>query len=181
MPEKEDTMGKTMMAMALAMFVVAAVDVRTQSRLDDGQILALFDEANTVDIWTARLAVSRSQSADVRRLASMVIADHEAVQHSARELAKKLHITPTPPADDTSAEALAAAVKELQSKGSAEFDRAYLAHELAFHRSAIDAVRGTLLPAARNVELKALLKNVLGGFEHHLAETRRVAGALGVR
>ena len=99
-------MGKTMMAMALAMFVVAAVDVRTQSRLDDGQILALFDEANTVDIWTARLAMSRSQSADVRRLASMVIADHEAVQHSARELAKKLHITPTPPADDTSAEAL---------------------------------------------------------------------------
>ena len=174
-------MGKTMKAMALAALVVATVDVRPQGRLDDGQIFALFDEANTADIWTARLAMSKSQSADVRRLASMVIADHEAVQHTARELAKKLRITATPPADDQSAGALAAAVKELQSKGNGEFDRAYIAHELAFHRSAIDAVRRTLLPAARNPELKALLKNVLGGFEHHLAETRRVADTLGVR
>lgn len=34
------------------------------------------------------------------------------------------------------------------------FDRAYIAHELAFHPSAIDAVTGTLLPAAQNPELK---------------------------
>ena len=174
-------MGKTMMTMALAGLVVATVDVRAQRPLDDGQVLALFDEANTSDIWTARVAMSKSQSADVRRLASMVIADHEAVQHAARELAKKLRVTASPPAHDENAAALAAAVKELLSREGAEFDRAYIAHELTFHRSAIDAVRNTLLPAATNIEIKALLKDALGGFEHHLMETRRVADKLGVR
>jgi len=174
-------MGKTMMAAVLAGLAIAAIGSGAQGKLDDGQILALFDEANTTDIWTARVAMAKSQSADVRRLASMVIADHEAVQHTARELAKKLRVDVTPPADDESASALAAAIETLQSKPAAAFDRAYIAHELVFHQSAIDAVKGTLLPAARNTELRALLKTALGGFEHHLAETRRVADKLGVR
>jgi len=167
--------------MAMVLVLTAGFDVRAQGTLNDGQILALFDEANTADIWTARLALSHSRSDDVRRLAAMVIDDHEAVQHAARELAKRVGLRATPPSDDRSAAAMAAAVDELQSKRDGEFDRAYLAHELAFHRSAIDAVRGTLLPAAANTELKALLTKVLGGFEHHLAETRRVADAIGVR
>ena len=174
-------MRKTMMAMTLTVLTIATVVAGARGALDDGQILALFDEANTTDIWTARVALAKSQSAEVRALASLVVADHEAVQQTARELAKRIRVIAVPPADDESAAALASAVRELQSKGGADFDRAYLAHELAFHRSAIDAVRGTLLPAATNVELKALLKSVLGGFEHHLAETRRVADNLGVR
>jgi putative membrane protein len=177
----EESMKKTMMAMALVAGVIAAGEVGAQGTLDDGQVFALFDEANTADIWTARLALAKTRSAGVRQLASMVVADHESVQHMARELAKKLRVTVAPPPGDTSAEALAAALKALQSKTDGEFDRAYLAHELSFHRAAIDAVRGTLLPAAKNAELRALLQNVLGGFEHHLAETRRVADAMGVR
>ena len=149
--------------------------------LNDAQVMALFDEANTTDIWVARLAVGRAQSADVRRLAEMVIADHEAVQHMARELAKKLKVAATPPSGDASATTLATTIEQLQGKSGAEFDRAYLAHELAFHRKAIDVVRGTLLPAATHAELKTLLTNVLGGFEHHLAGTRAMADQLGVK
>jgi putative membrane protein len=170
-----------MIAMVLTMVTLGAMDVRGQGRLNDGEVVALFDEANTADIWTARLALSKSESAEVRRLASMVIADHEAVQHTLRELAKKHQLTATPPADDDSAATLAATLKQLRAKRGAEFDRAYITHELAFHRSAIDAVRGTLLHAAKNQDLKSLLQAVLGGFEHHLAETRAVAGTLGVK
>lgn len=172
-------MGKATIVMVLVL--AAGFSLRGQSTLNDGQILALFDEANTADIWTARVALSKSRSDDVRRLAAMVIDDHEAVQHTARELARRAGLKATPPANDPSASAMAAAVNELQSRPDGEFDRAYLAHELGFHRSAVDAIRGTLLPAATNAELKALLTKVLGGFEHHLAETRRVADAFGVR
>ena len=152
-----------------------------QGALNDAQIMALFDEANTTDIWVARLALGRAQSVDVRKLAEMVIADHEGVQQMARELARKLKVAATPPTNDASATALAAAIQQLQGKSGAEFDRAYLAHELTFHRTAIAVVRGTLVPAAKHAELKALLTNVLGGFEHHLAETRTVADKLGVK
>jgi putative membrane protein len=171
----------TIAIVVMLMVVVAAIESRAQDKLSDGQIPALFDEANTADIWTARVALAKSQSSPVRQLATMVIADHEGVQHMARELAKKIKVTSAPPADDQSVDAMTGAIKELRMKSSGEFDRAYIAHELAFHRSAIDAVKHTLLPAAQNRELKALLTNVLGGFEHHLAETQALAGTLGVR
>ena len=67
-----------------------------------GKMMMAMALANTADIWTARLALSKSRSDDVRRLASMVIDDHEAVQHAARELAKRAGLRATPPADDQS-------------------------------------------------------------------------------
>ena len=97
-----------------------------------------------------------------------------------RDLAKKLNIVPTPPDNDTSVVDHANAVSLLQSKSGAEFDKAYLKHEIAFHQSVIDAIRGTLLPAIKNNELKKLVKDVLPGFEHHLAATKAAATKLGV-
>lgn len=143
--------------------------------LDDATILAVFDQANMADIWTGRLGVKRAHSQEVRELARMVAVDHESVQHMTREVAKQLGIVPTPPDNDTSIDSQAKAVAMLQSKSDAEFDRAYLRHELAFHRAAIDAVKTTLLPAAKSEALKTLLRESLPGFEHHLAATEAVA------
>ena len=65
-----------------------------------------------------------------------------------RDLAKKLGVIPTPPEGDSSIMDYAKAVAMLQSKRGAEFDRAYLQHEVSFHQAVIDAIKGTLLPAA---------------------------------
>ena len=150
-------------------------------KLDDATVFAIFDQANAADIWTGRLGVQRGRSEEVRALGRMVATDHEAVQQMGRDLAKKLGVMPTPPANDTSAEALSKTVALLQSKSGVEFDQAYLRHEIAFHQSVIDAIKGTLLPAVKNDELKALITKVLPGFEHHLAATRSAAAKLGVR
>ena len=59
-------MRKGIIAIVVGLMVVgAAIEGRAQHALSDGQILALFDEANTADIWTARVAKGRSQSAAV--------------------------------------------------------------------------------------------------------------------
>jgi hypothetical protein len=50
-----------------------------------------------------------------------------------------------------------------------EFDRAFLAREVAFHRSVIDAVTRTLLPAIQNPELKSFVQGVAPAFQGHLA------------
>lgn len=149
-------------------------------KLDDATILAIFDEANAVDIYTGRLGAKYGHSEEVRALGRMVASDHVAVQQMGRDLAKKLNIVPTPPDNDTSVVDHANAVSLLQSKSGAEFDKAYLKHEIAFHQSVIDAIRGTLLPAIKNNELKKLVKDVLPGFEHHLAATKAAATKLGV-
>ena len=61
----------------------------------------------------------------------------------------------------------AAAIARLRSVPTAQFDRAFLRHEIAFHQSVIDAVKGTLLPAIRNEELTALVVKVAPAFESH--------------
>jgi putative membrane protein len=136
--------------------------------LDDPTIVAIFDGANTADIETGNLAAERGQSKEVREFGAMLAHDHEYVRQLGRDLAKKLNVTPTPPADDASAKAHAEAMASLRSKNGAEFDRAFLAHEVAFHKSVIDAVNSTLLPAIRNDELRALAVKVAPNFQAHL-------------
>lgn len=161
---------------ALACGCASAAD-----KLDDPTILAIFDQANAADIWTARLGVKRAHSGEVKALARMVATDHEAVQQMGRDVAKKMGVIPSPPDNDASAEAQAKAIAILQTKSGPEFDQAYLRHEIAFHQSVITAVKNVLLPSIKNGELRELVTKVLPGFEHHLAATKEVAAKLGVK
>ncbi|MEY2333636.1 DUF4142 domain-containing protein [Acidithiobacillus ferrianus] len=148
--------------------------------LDDATIFAIFDQANAVDIYTGRLGAKYGHTEEVRALGKMVATDHVAVQQMGRDLAKKLHIFPTPPDGDTSVADQAKTVSSLQSAIGPEFDRVYLQHEIVFHQSVIDAIKKTLLPAIQNSEFAGLVKNVLPGFEHHLAATKAVAAKIGL-
>lgn len=171
---------KTLYAVAMAVTAMIGGHACAETKLDDATILAIFDQANTADVWVGRMAVKKGRSEDVQMLGKMVAVDHLAVQQMARELATKLDIIPTPPDNDTSAEALAKTVALLQSKSGVDFDRAYLQHEVVFHQSVIDAVKKTLLPAIQNEQLRALVDKVLPAFEQHLAHTKAAAKKLGI-
>ena len=137
---------------------LASAPVLSQSpTLDDPTIVAIFDAANTFDVETGELALVRSRSKAVRDLAQQFINDHKAVRQQGRDLARKLSVTPTPPKPFALAEAHAKAMKELRGKSGADFDRAYVTHEVNFHQAVLDAVKGTLLPAIKNAELKAFV------------------------
>jgi putative membrane protein len=142
--------------------------------LDDATIVAIFDAANTADIETGSLAAKRADSKEVRDYGAMIAHDHEAVRQMGRDLAKKLGVTPTPPAGDTSAKTQAATMATLQAKHGAEFDLALMQHEVAFHSSVINAIQTTLLPAIHNAELKALVEKVAPAFQAHLAVAQRL-------
>ena len=128
--------------------------------LDDATILAIYDQANAADIVTGRLGAKYGASDDVRALGRMVATDHMSAQQMGRDLAMKLRIVPTPPDNDTSVAEQAKAVALLQSKRGAEFDKAYLQYEVAFHLSVVEAIKGTLLPAAKNDELRNLMEGL---------------------
>lgn len=155
-------------ALALAATAEALIGSPAQIPPDDPTIVAIFDAANTADIETGKLAAQRGQSAEVREFGAMLARDHEQVRQLGRDLAKKLGVTPTPPKDDASAKAHAAAMASLRSKTGADFDRAFLQHEAAFHKAVIDAVQTTLLPAIRNEELRALVVKVAPAFQAHM-------------
>ena len=135
--------------------------------LDDPTIIAIFDAANTADVETGALAAKRGASKEVREFGAMLVRDHTGVRKMGRDLAAKLKVTPTPPKDDASARTHAAAMKRLRGLKGAAFDHAFLQHEVAYHKSVIDAVTTTLLPAIQNAELKALVVKVAPAFEGH--------------
>ena len=101
-------------------------------------------------------------------IGAMLARDHKMVRQQGRDLAAKLHVTPTPPADDPGAKAHAKAMKDLASLSGKAFDKAFLAHEVTFHKSVIDAVTTTLLPAIQNAELKDLVVKVAPAFQAHM-------------
>jgi putative membrane protein len=149
--------------------------IRTQtpraptSELDDATIVAIFDNANTVDIETGKLAAKRGSSNEVRQFGAMLARDHEMVRQQGRDLAKKLGVTPTPPEGDQSAQEQAAVIRRLSGLRGAEFDRAFLQREVQFHKDVIAAIETTLLPAIKNEELRALVVKVAPAFQAHLA------------
>jgi putative membrane protein len=155
---------------ALALAATAELSARSgpPAELDDATIVAIFDAANTADIETGALAAERAQSSKVREFGAMLARDHKHVRQLGRDLAQKLGVTPTPPKDDASATAHAQAMASLRAKTGAEFDRAFLQHEAAFHRAVIDAIQSTLLPAIRNQELRDLVVKVAPAFQAHM-------------
>jgi putative membrane protein len=144
-----------------------AADPAPGPSLDDATIVAIFDAANTADIETGTLAIERGQSQEVRDYGAMLVRDHKAVRQMGRDLANRLGVRPTPPDDDTGARTHAEAMATLRKVPGAQFDQAFLAHEVAFHQGVIDAITTTLLPAITNDELRALVVKVAPAFEGH--------------
>ncbi len=155
-------------AVTSSLAIAATRSAEPQAKLDDPTIVAIFDAANTADIETGRLAAERGNSKEVRDFGAMLARDHQHVRQLGRDLAKKLGVTPTPPADDQSAKDHAAAMARLKTLSGNAFDHAFLQHEAAFHKAVIDAVNSTLLPAIRNEEVKALVVKVAPAFQAHM-------------
>jgi putative membrane protein len=141
--------------------------------LDDATIVAIFDAANSWDIETGELAEKKGTTKDIRDFGAMLAHDHTMVRQQGRDLAKKLGVHPTPPKDFAMVKDHEAAMKTLQAAKGKEFDRAFLQHEVNFHKAVIDAVTGTLLPAIQNQELKDLVNGVAPAFNAHMVAAQQ--------
>jgi putative membrane protein len=137
------------------------------SKLDDPTIVAIFDAANTYDMETGSLAVRKGHSRAVRDFGAMLVRDHRNVRAQGRDLAKSLHVTPTPPKDFALAKAHVAAMRSLRAAKGKKFDRAFLQQEVDYHNAVIDAITKTLLPATQNARLKDLETKVAPAFVAH--------------
>lgn len=148
--------------------------------LSDAEIAHIAVTANQLDVEAARQALDRSADDRVRDFARTMIRDHEAVIAQAAALAGRLGVEP---ADNEVSRSLVddarSAREGLARLSGREFDRAYMANEVAYHQAVITAVRDTLVPATRNAELRQLLEAVLPALEGHLTHARQLADALG--
>jgi putative membrane protein len=146
----------------------------------DPQIAAIVVTANQVDIDAGKLAESRSKSKDVKAFAELMITDHSGVNKSAVELVHKLNVMPE---DNATSQSLKQGGDEnlanLKKLTGAAFDKAYIDHEVTYHENVLDALDKTLIPNAKNAELKALLVKVRPAFVAHLDHAKQLQVALG--
>lgn len=164
-----------LLAAALALGLTGAALAQAPA-LTDPQIAHIAYTAGQLDITAAEQALAKSTNAEVLEFANQMARDHKAVNDQALALVEKLGVTPE---DNATSQALSEAAKakldELDALEGAAFDAAYVANEVAYHQTVNNALQTTLIPAAENAELKALLEAGLVLFSEHQAHAEHLA------
>jgi len=145
----------------------------------DPQIAHIAYTAGALDVAVAKQALKKTKSKEFKEFANDMVRDHEAVNKQALALVKKLKVTPE---DNDTSRALTRQIKDEQAKlaklkGKA-FDKAYIDHEVAYHKTVNGALTSTLIPSAHNAELKSFLETGLKIFQGHEQHAEHVAADL---
>jgi len=174
-----------MKSMLIALFAIGATVLGPASQKasaqapSDPQIVGIVQAANQIDINQAKLALKKSTNPQVKEFANQMISDHTALQKSVDDLAKKLGATAEP--SDTSKQLKQQAAdenKKLSGLSGKAFDQEYAAHEVAYHQAVIDAATNTLIPNAKNAELKSALQNAAPLLQGHLQHAQQLDQSL---
>jgi len=166
-------------AAVVAAGVFAQAQTSPASGPTDPQIAMIVVTADNVDIAGGKLAAKKSSNPKVKEFAELMVRDHTSVNNQATQLAKKLNVTPeeSPTSKSLKADG-AATLSKLRGLSGADFDKAYIDNEVTYHETVIKALNDTLIPNAKNAELKALLETGKPIFESHLNHAKELQTSL---
>ena len=132
-------------AIAAVSLLGGAALAQSAPKPTDPQIAHIAYTAGVIDIAAAKQALAKTGNKEIKAFAEDMVRDHEAVNKQALDLVKKLKVTPED--NDTSkslSKNAADKLAELAKLKGAEFDKAYAANEVAYHK-AVDGALETLL------------------------------------
>jgi len=165
--------------LAMVMAAACMAPVAASAQINDAQIASIVVTANQVDIDAGKLAETKGSNAEVKAFGKQMVTDHTGVNKQAVDLVTKLKVTPE---DNATSKALKSGgddnLKSLRTLKGKAFDKAYVDHEVVYHQQVLDAVDKTLIPNAKNDELKALLVKVRPAFVAHLEHAKMVQASL---
>jgi putative membrane protein len=147
----------------------------TPKLLNDAQIATVALTAHQIDIERGKMAQKKTKNGDVKQFADQMVTDHGTGLKEVQALAKKLKVKPEESDVTKQLKAEAADKKLLLSKLSgADFDKAYIDAEVAYHQGVVDALDKVLIPGAKNEELKKALENTRPTIAGHLQHAQNV-------
>jgi putative membrane protein len=146
--------------------------------LTDVNIVALLDEANAGDSAAGAVAAKKGTSASVKEFGRDMMRDHHALRKAGQDLAKKENLTAAPPSGDTLATSSQKWADSLNAMAaSADWDKAYIDHEVAAHQAVL-ALLQTAATAAQDTSLKALITKAQPTIDAHLKKAQAVQAKL---
>jgi putative membrane protein len=124
--------------------------------------------------------MTSATDAQVKTYASRIVREHKALKTDVNRTVQQLNLTPTVPDDDENlAEDHQAAMRDLPARAKgAEFDEAFLEHEIRMHRKILDEVKDAL-GRSQSVDMRTLLEKARDGIQGHLTTAEELEKKFG--
>jgi putative membrane protein len=144
------------------------------SSFHDADIAAVLGTVNQGEVDEAQLAIGKSKSADVRKFAQHMAADHRDMIRKDKALLSRIHVTPS---DNVVSNQLKSdgrgELAALQGDTGRDFDRAYMDAQVKGHHHALELI-DQMLPNMQNGDFKTAIQGARAKVEHHLQEAERI-------
>jgi putative membrane protein len=138
-------------------------------------VLSQMNVANTTEIELSRLATRKASSPAVKQIAGKLVAHHTKNREEVRALAQKVNVTLTPAQGGSVSSADSVALpQDLQNLSGADFDKAWLQHQIEAHNSNIQRLQNQALPSVQDPQIKTYLQKTLTAMQGHLASLEQV-------
>jgi len=155
------------------MTFAAAVRAPQDPRPDDAAILSLLVRVGTVEIECTSYSFEHATLPEAKQLAQQLRDDHTRFTAEGKDLANRLGITLNPTIKSVVADSHAAVLADLHNMSGDNLDRAFVDHEALILAFALNYLNGTMVAAAKNPEIKALLVRAVPLLRNHLELARQ--------
>jgi len=147
--------------------------------MNDANIVAFIEEANTADSANGKVASTKGTNAAVKEYGRTMMRDHGALNKSVGQLAKKDSITPAPAQGDSLPQMAKKMTDSLnaQAKGAA-WDKAYIAGEVSTHQMVLSKLQEAQ-NAAQKQDLKDAIGKAIPTIQAHLQKAQDIQTKLG--
>jgi putative membrane protein len=145
----------------------------------DAEIAKIMTTTSKIDIDTGKLAEKKSTNIEVKKLAKMMVTDHTKMNAQAMTITKKAGITPKEnPRSESLQSASNDVMSKLQNLSGKDFDKAYIDQEVAMHQALLTEIDHTLLPNAKDPEIKTLIENARPKIQAHLDHAKHIQSTM---
>ena len=146
---------------------------------NDAEVATTMATINNGEIKVSKLAQERAMNPKVKEFANMMVKEHQTNLDTTMALAKKINLQEKQ--TETSMKMKEENLKEYNAlsklKGK-QFDEAYMAAMVRNHKDARLKIDQSLVPYAKNPELKTMLMETQKKVEMHLDHAQKVESAL---
>jgi putative membrane protein len=173
-------MKKIFIVLAGVLFsIVTSLSVAQSTAIDDSEIASILNTVNLGEIKAATNAQSKASNPEVRKYAQLMITDHKNANQSAKTVFKKLKIKPQPGMYSRNLKKENnAAMRKMKKLQGNSFDHAYMESQEMMHQTVLNMIDSTLLPNAKNEEVKTLITNMRPVIDAHLQQAKQIRASM---
>ena len=155
-------------------------DTANATSLSDAQVVTLVSGINTAEVGAANAALPKLGNRLTQTFAQSMIRDHGTMDSTIKSLPAHAEPMPIPPPQVSTMQAASKAQGDLLGAMTPglDFDRAWIASQVANHQMALDSL-SRWRQVARDASLGAALDEGMTRVRAHLAQARSIQSALG--